>query len=179
MQLIDLVDGNLFEAVQNDKNLVYGTNMADYDDKRVKYLGSKKSLYLVSKQGTLYVICSVNITTGVVTLSTTKDANAESQIRNPILLSKPLNIQTAYKYFDVCFLMLSKILKQYYTRLPTLVFTATNTVVKTQLERRFKMGNFKALFRRYRYIVSDYAKEHNGVFLYQLSNSRTKKPTTS
>lgn len=35
------------------------------------------------------------------------------------------------------------------------------------------MGIFKSLFKRYRYIVTDYAKEHNGVFMYILSNQKT------
>lgn len=158
--------------ILNDEDFVFGTNPKDYDDGKIKYLSSKKVLYLVAKRGDINFICGINFRTGMVLFSSTKVENVEPLLRAPRQLFRPLNQLNAYKNFDICFNMLMRILKRYHMRIPSIVFAATIPAVNRLIERKFKIGMFKMLFKRYRYVVTEFAKEYDGVIMYQLEKAK-------
>lgn len=161
--------------IKYNEELVVGTNEEDFDDGKIKIFRPLTMLYLVHKdtESGLFYVCGLNYRTGEMLLTTTRNKNIQTQLRNP-MLRRPMNVIHAYKKFNIMFNMIYRIISKYYMRIPRVMFVANNVTIMKMIERNFRNGTFKMLFQRYRYTVTDYAESSDDYIYYLLQKKKSR-----
>lgn len=162
--------------IKFDKELVFGSNAEDYDDGKIGFNRPLKLLYLVHKdtENDIFYVCALNFKTGELILSSTNRPNIVQQLRTP-MIKRPMNVLHAYRNFGIMYNLMLRIIQRWHMRIPEIAFIATNPSIMKMIERNFRNGAFKMLFKRYRYTVIDYAEQGEDFVYYRLGKTTKKE----
>ena len=161
-------------AIKYDEELVFGSNQDDFNDGKIGIFRPLTMMYLVYKEPDtkLFYICALNYKTGELLLTTTRNGNIQSQLRNP-MLRRPINVIHAYKKFNIMYNLIARIIKKFYMRIPRVMFIANNVTIMKMIERNFRNGTFRMLFQRYQYTVTDFAEKGDDYVYYLLQKKKS------
>lgn len=162
--------------VKFDKDLECGSNADDFNDGQIGFNRPLKMLYLVHKdtENNVFYVCAYSWKTNELLLTSTTRSNIEQQLRTP-MLKRPINVLHAYRQFRIMYNLIIRIIKRWHVRIPEVIFIAQNPSIMKMIERNFRNGAFRMLFKLYRYTVIDYAEQGEDFVYYRLGKVTKKE----